>query len=235
MPGSTCSLSATTTSRAQCPTTRTARSSVVSWRVAGRSARGALLSPAARGTGPRGRAGWDAGRHRREPLRAPVRHRRRRAPVRRDGDALAGRAARFEAALDTISRLLAGRKPTAHVSPLPDQPVEVWIGGQCPEDHRPGRPTRGRLVRGDRSVVLDDAPRPAGPPTSTLPGVRPRAGVSRSAGRARRGRRRRRGTGGGSHHRAGPPWVRSCCAGPGDRQRGRGPARTVRGTPGSPM
>ena len=50
------------------------------------------------------------------------------------GASMKGRAARFEAALETITSLLAGEEVDgARVAPVPAQPVEVWIGGSAPK------------------------------------------------------------------------------------------------------
>jgi alkanesulfonate monooxygenase SsuD/methylene tetrahydromethanopterin reductase-like flavin-dependent oxidoreductase (luciferase family) len=57
------------------------------------------------------------------------------------GVPMAERAARFEAGLDIVRRLLAGETVDAHgpypvhgarIAPVPPEPVEVWIGGTAP-------------------------------------------------------------------------------------------------------
>jgi alkanesulfonate monooxygenase SsuD/methylene tetrahydromethanopterin reductase-like flavin-dependent oxidoreductase (luciferase family) len=84
------------------------------------------------------------------------------------GVALAGRAARFEVALDALRRLLAGdevadpegrsgyRFDAARIAPVPPEPLEVWIGGGAPRAiDRAARVGDGWLANAD--LVPDEA------------------------------------------------------------------------------
>jgi len=49
------------------------------------------------------------------------------------GSEYRGRAERFEAGIDIVRRLLAGETVgDAHISPIPPEPVEIWIAGTAP-------------------------------------------------------------------------------------------------------
>ena len=67
------------------------------------------------------------------------------------GVPLRGRAARFEAGLDTVRRLLAGEEVDgARIAPVTPEPLEVWIGGTAePAIDRAARLGDGWLANAD--------------------------------------------------------------------------------------
>lgn len=79
------------------------------------------------------------------------------------GVELRGRAERFEAGLEIVRRLLAGETVTtegpyrireARISPIPPEPVEVWIGGTAPRAvERAARLGDGFLANADLTPV----------------------------------------------------------------------------------